>query len=499
MATARTPRRDDPFAPLAPVLAALGRAPLPPVLLVTGDDDWIVHEAVRRATAAFRAAFPEGETSEYDATGNGVKEAVADAATVALFATNRLVVLDGTDLFRSKKLTADEVDGLLDDAKEAGLGAPPGANADARALERLARKARALVLAAGASLDGDLADAARKVTGRVKRADRTPELAALLGLAGADEGEAAETSASRLTDYASRATVGDNGLLVHAVSPDAAHHALQALVRSGTAALFDAPDDGARRERLIALGLEHAVERNVAVDAEVFDILTERGRLAARPFLLELDKLIGGAPGGRVTAEAAARLVADERKEYGSDFVDAVAQRRFVPALRILDRLMAADDFAAFRPFGKDEAGAPGGKKGPKGEAAFFPLLGLLGGEIRRMLALKAALAEGASAAADLRGRRADYRTFVDRVLPALKAARPGAAPVPIEGHPFVLHRSFAAAQEWTLGELVDAMKEIAGIDEGVKSGVGSGPELLEAFLLSRATPPERHGRSRSI
>jgi len=41
-------RKADPFAPLAPLLAVVRRSPLPPVLFVSGDDDWIVGEAVRR-------------------------------------------------------------------------------------------------------------------------------------------------------------------------------------------------------------------------------------------------------------------------------------------------------------------------------------------------------------------------------------------------------------------------------------------------------------------
>ena len=39
-------------------------------------------------------------------------------------------------------------------------------------------------------------------------------------------------------------------------------------------------------------------------------------------------------------------------------------------------------------------------------------------------------------------------------------------------------------------------MKGIAAIDEGVKSGTGDGRELLETFLLSRATPADVPGRS---
>ena len=472
--------RGDPFGALAPLLEAVAKNPLPTVVTVLGDDEWFVAEAAHRVGKAFRAAFPEGEVAEYEGTGNGVKEAVADAATIALFATNRLVSLDVTDLLRTKKLTADEVDSLLDEAGDAGLGAAPGAPSEPRVLERLARKARALAREAGAYVEDDPAETARKVTGRVRRGDRAPELAQLLGWP-VDDGEAAETALSRLLDYVLRATPGDNVLLLRAVSPDPDHSALGELRRSLVARLF-APDDAARRERLHALGLERVLERGKSAEPDVFETLTERGRLTARAFLSELDRLVDTAAGSRVTAEAAARLVADERKEYGSDFVEAVAKRRFLEALRIAERLLSADDFTAFRSFGKEEPGAPA-KKGPKGEAAFFPLLGLLAADVRRMLALKAALAEpGAEPSA----RRADYRTFADRVLPRLRSERPGAAPVPVDGHPFVLHKAYLASFDWTTDELIAALSSLADLDRGVKTGLGSGPDRLPSWLLGQ-------------
>jgi len=472
--------RGDPFGSLAPLLTAVAAAPLPPVLVVLGDDEWFVGEAARRLAKAFQAAFPDGEVSEYDGTGNGVREAVADAATIALFATNRLVSLDVTDLLRTKKLSADEVDTLLDDAAEAGLGAPPGAPSEPRVLERLARKARALARETGAWVEGEAAESARKLTGRVKRSDRAPELARLLDWP-VDDGEAAETALGRLLEYVTRAGAGDNVLLLTAVSPDPEHAVLSELARAPRAVLL-ARDDAARRERLHALGLERVLERGKTAEPDVFETLTERGRLSARAFLSELDRLVDTAVGNRVTSEAAARLVVDERKEYGSDFVEAVARRRFLEALRIAERLLAADDFTAFRPFGKDGPAAPA-KKGPKGEAAFFPLLGLLGAELRRMLALKAALAEPG---ADPGPRRADYRAFVDRLLPRLKSSRPGAAPIPLDGHPFVLHKAYLASFDWPLDELADALAGLADLDRGVKTGLGSGPELLQTWLLLR-------------
>ena len=477
--------RGDPFGPLAPLVAAAASAPLPPVLAVLGDDEWFVAEAAQRVAKAFRSAFPEGEVAEYDGTGNGVKEAVADAATIALFSTNRLVSLDVTDLLRTRRLLADEVDGLLDEAAEAGLGAPPGAPAEPRVLERLARKARLLAREAGALVEGDAEETARKLTGRVKRSDRAPELRQLLSLP-VDDGENAETALGRLLDFVARATPGDNVLLLRAVSPDPDHAALAELKRAPVARLF-ASDEAARRERLHALGLERVLERGKSAEPDVFETLTERGRLTARAFLSELDRLVDTAAGNRVTAEAAARLVADERKEYGSDFVEAVAKRRFLEALRVAERLFAADDFTAFRSFGKEE-GAPA-KKGPKGEAAFFPLLGLLAADLRRMLALKAALAEPG---AEVPQRRADYRTFADRLLPRLKAPRPGAAPVALDGHPFVLHKAYLASFDWSIDELSSALGAMAGIDRGVKTGLGSGPELLQSWLLSMSVPAAR-------
>jgi DNA polymerase III delta subunit len=372
-------------------------------------------------------------------------------------------------------VTAEELDALLDEADEA-RGRPD----EDRVLARLARRGLALASAAGIA-GSDAAETARKLAGRVKRTARTDELAQILVRAEEDE-EGAETALERLLDYAQRATAGDNTLLVHALSPDREHHALTTLRRAGVAADLSAPDEQARSERLAEIGLERAIARGVVVDPEVLELLLERGRQSARAFLSELDRLIDTAEGKRVTAEAAARLVLDERKEYGSDFVDAVVQRRPLEALRILERLLAGDSFTAFRPYGASKDDAAPARKGPRGEAAFFPLLGLLAGEIRRVLAMKSALVDRGSGT----GRRIDYRTFTDRVLPSLRAGKEGAAPVALEGHPFVLHKAYLAALDWTLPELVAALRGLDDIDRGVKTGVGSGPELLEAYLLAR-------------
>jgi hypothetical protein len=476
-------RGRDPFSPLAPLLAAVRRSPLPPVLFVSGDDDWIVSEAVRRLTAAFREAFVEGEVTSYDGTAGGVNEAVADAATVALFATNRLVVLDATEILRTRNLTAEELEAVLSDAAEAAPAEPGGATPPA--LFRAARRAAALAAAAGIEASENPEEAARRLAGRVKRSEKAADLARLLSLA-AESGETSVVSAAPLAEYASRATPGDNTLVVFAVSPDAEHGAMGALRRAGIPADLAAGSERKRQERLVALGVERAIERGALVDAEVFAVLTVRGRLAARAFLLDLDRLIDGASGKRVTEEDAERLVADERKEYGSDFVEAVASRRFVEAIRILERLLSGGEFTAFRPTPGREGGSPV-RKGPRGDAAFFPIFGLLTADLRRMLLIRAALADRGIEPG--KGRRLDYRGFAERLVPALRSVRSGAPPFPADVHPYLLFRSFQALDGWTLGELVRALRDLSGVDRGAKSGGGSGFSLMEAWLLSRAGP----------
>ena len=70
-----------------------------------------------------------------------------------------------------------------------------------------------------------------------------------------------------------------------------------------------------------------------------------------------------------------------------------------------------------------------------------------------------------------------------------MKEPSRGRAPLAVDGHPFVLFKSFEASLGWSLDELVDALAGLAGVDAGVKSGEGSGPELLEAWVLSRIRP----------
>ena len=60
---------------------------------------------------------------------------------------------------------------------------------------------------------------------------------------------------------------------------------------------------------------------------------------------------------------------------------------------------------------------------------------------------------------------------------------------MPLDGHPFVLHKAYLASFEWSLDELSAALAAMAGIDRGVKTGIGSGPELLQSWLLSMAAP----------
>ena len=63
---------------------------------------------------------------------------------------------------------------------------------------------------------------------------------------------------------------------------------------------------------------------------------------------------------------------------------------------------------------------------------------------------------------------------------------------MPLDGHPFVLHKAYTASFDWSLDELASALAAVAGIDRGVKTGIGSGPELLQSWLLSMSAPAAR-------
>ena len=210
----------------------------------------------------------------------------------------------------------------------------------------------------------------------MKRADRAPELSPRSSRCSPRPRTARRRRSTALLDFAQRAGASDNVLLVHAVTPDAQHRATQGLRRAARAADLSVPDESARRERLAALGLERAIDREVLVEPEVFELLSGRGRLAARPFLSDLDRLIDSAAGPRVTAEEAARQIADESREYGSDFVEAVAGRDLEQALRLLAKLLSGASFTAFRPVGREGGRAFGREEGPARRGRVLPAPG---------------------------------------------------------------------------------------------------------------------------
>ena len=42
------------------------------------------------------------------------------------------------------------------------------------------------------------------------------------------------------------------------------------------------------------------------------------------------------------------------------------------------------------------------------------------------------------------------------------------------------------ASFDWTTDELIAALSSLADLDRGVKTGLGSGPDLLQSWLLGR-------------
>ncbi len=222
------------------------------------------------------------------------------------------------------------------------------------------------------------------------------------------------------------------------------------------------------------------------MDSEVLELLSGRGRLQARAFLSDLDRLIDSSEGPRVTAESAARQIADESNEYGSDFVEAVAARDMLQALRLLGKLLSGATFSAFRPWGAKEE-APGGEEGPARRGRVLPAPR----SPRRRRAADARAPRRARGA----GRRAASRGLPNvrgshPARPEDAASRsPGAAPRRPSLHPA---QGVPRVAELDRGRARRRARRDRGDRPRRQDGRRLGSELLEAWLLSRLRPAAR-------
>jgi DNA polymerase III delta subunit len=177
---------------------------------------------------------------------------------------------------------------------------------------------------------------------------------------------------------------------------------------------------------------------------------------------MELEKLLEWAgKGGRIRAADIESNVEDESSEDVYGMFDAIGRRDAGDALARLERLLDGREVrAGERDFRKIEDIWP------------IQLFGMLAGEVRRMLLIRARLDEAGGSGFDA---SMSYQTFQARVLPRLMAPSAPFGRSPFEtaqggAHPFGLYRSAQRSSKFTTAQLARALARAADVDVALKN-----------------------------
>jgi hypothetical protein len=217
------------------------------------------------------------------------------------------------------------------------------------------------------------------------------------------------------------------------------------------------------------LASTRAKEREVVLEPAAIERLLSRTDFRPPQFASELEKLLEWAgKGGRIRAADVEANVQDEASEDVYAFFEAVGRRDAGDALSRLERLFSGREVRA-------------GDRAIETEDAWpNKFLGMLSGEVRRMLLIRARLEEAGPGAFDA---SMSYSTVQARVLPRLMApATPfGRSPFESAGgaaHPFALYRAAQRSSRFTAPQLARALARTAEVDVKHKD---SAP-VLETF-----------------
>ena len=218
----------------------------------------------------------------------------------------------------------------------------------------------------------------------------------------------------------------------------------------------------------------------------------------ARPFLSDLDRLIDSAEGPRVTAEHAAPAGRgrEPRVRLGLRGGRRGARHARGPAP------------SRQAPLGRDVRGLPA--VGRQGRGALRPRRRARAARPRSSRSSASSRATCGGCSPCVRPSRSGARrcaartTARSRTASCPRSRRRGRAcrRCRSRGTRSSSTRRTSRALNWTADELADALVGIEAIDRGVKTGAGSGSELLEAWLLARARParcgepPDERGRT---
>ncbi len=431
----------------------------PAAILVTGDVEFFVEEAAAR-TREILSMGKEAEILRFE--DDAPVESVSDALlNRSLFSPQRIVELD------ISRLLGTEAPGRLFtkavEAWEAGK-------------RREAFKQARLLLAALDLPLGAPEETAETAARKVRRKDEAELLAEIFKEMPEEKSGGAAILRSALRALIERGENDGTVALMTAVSPPAGVDLVREIADRGLVLETTVGDDAEPALRRLAEA--RAKEREVGLEPAAVQRLLVRTDYRAAPFAMELEKLLEWAgKGGRIRATDIEANVEDESSEDVYAFFDAIGRRDAGDALARLERLLDGRDIrAGDRDFKKIEDIWP------------IQLLGMLAGEVRRMLLIRARLDEaGGGGGASNFDASMSYQTFQARVLPRLMAPAAPFGRSPFEtaqggAHPYGLYQSAKRSSKFTTRQLARALARAADVDVALKN---SGPpvETLTVYV----------------
>jgi DNA polymerase III delta subunit len=426
----------------------------PSAILITGDVEFFVEEAAAR-TREILSMGKEAEVLRFE--DDAPVEAVSDALlNRSLFSPERIVELD------ISRLLGTEAPGrLLTKAVEAW---------EAGKRREAFKQARLLLAALDLPL-GAPEETAEAAARKVRRKEEAELFAEILKELPEEKSGGAAVLRSALRSLLERADNDGTVALMTAVAPPAGVDLVREIADRGLVLETIVGDDADPALRRLAAA--RSKEREVVLDPAAVERLLVRTDSRAAAFAMELEKLLEWAgKGGRIRSSDIESNVEDESSEDVYGLFDAIGRRDAGDALARLERLLDGRDVrAGERDFRKIEDIWP------------IQLFGMLAGEVRRMLLIRARLDESGSGF----DASMSYQAFQARVLPRLMAAAAPFGRSPFEtaqggAHPFGLYRSAQRSSKFTTAELARALARAADVDVALKN---SGPplETLTAFV----------------
>ena len=366
-------------------------ADAPAAILVTGDVEFFVEEAAARAREILAGQDAEVLRFEDDAPVESISDALLNRS---LFSPQRIVEVD------ISRLLGTEAPGrLLNKALEAW---------EAGKRREAFKQARALLAALDMALDAGPEETAEAAARKVRKKEEAPILAEILKELPEEKSGGAAVLRSALRALLARDGNDGTVALLTAVSPPAGVDLVREIAERGLVLETTVGDDADPALRRLASS--RAKEREVVLDPAAIERLLVRTDSRAAAFARELEKLLEWAgKGGRIRAADIESNVEDESSEDVYGLFDAIGRRDAGETLVRLERLLDGRDVrAGEREFRKIEDIWP------------IQLFGMLAGEVRRMLLIRARLDEG--------GARGVRRLDVLSDVPGPRAAAPHGA-----------------------------------------------------------------------